>query len=255
MKYELINCKPVPARLAPELRALGIGKDITLTSGLRTQAAVDYARRRGCSLSSQAELYNGFRRGLPGYNPANPPGRSTHELRSDGVAFSGPAGRPLRYWQVGLDLGDRSRAQLACSRARKRGWIATITYPNNPREGHHVNFRREPIIRVFRPLKKGAKGPRVAIFTARLAYLGYLPGVSPKRGTGGFGDKVEDAVKAFQKKHGLRRDGIYGKHTAAQLRVDVRGRKKCRKAALKRKTKVDRDRHLRKCGKKFGPDD
>lgn len=254
MKYELINCKPVPARLAPELRALGIGRDIILTSGLRTQDAVNYARRRGCSLSSQAELYNGWVRRLPGYNPANPPGRSTHELRNDGVAFRGPAGMPLRYWQVGLDLGNRAKAQLACQRARKRGWIATITYPGNPREGHHVNFRREPRIKVFRPLRKGHRGPRVAVMTARLAYLGYLSGVSPKRGTGGFGDKVEAAVKEFQKKHGLKRDGIYGKHTAAQLKVDVRGRKKCRKAALKHPREADRDRHLRKCGERFGPD-
>src|SRR5262249_6733616 len=34
------------------------------------------------------------------------PGTSSHELRSDGVAYMGPVGRPLRWWQCGIDVDD-----------------------------------------------------------------------------------------------------------------------------------------------------
>jgi putative peptidoglycan binding protein len=245
VKFKLINCKPVPAKLYHELVAMGFGRDITLNSCDRSQAGVNFARGQGCSLSSQAELFNGFIRGLPGFNPANPPGRSTHERRNDGVAYVGPAGMPLRYWQVGIDC---SNAPLACARARERGWIATLTYPGNPREGHHINFRREPKLRIFRPLKKGSGGRRVKQLTARLAYLGYLD-----KATGGFGDKVEEALRRFQHDTHAAVDGIYGIHTHKQLLQDVRGRKRCRKAAMKIRDRERRERALRKCNRRFGP--
>jgi hypothetical protein len=39
----------------------------------------------------------------PGANPANGPGQSTHERRNDGIAYPGPVGEQLEYWQVGMD--------------------------------------------------------------------------------------------------------------------------------------------------------
>lgn len=36
---------------------------------------------------------------------ANAPGTSSHEQFSDGRAFTGPAGRKLNWWQLGLDVG------------------------------------------------------------------------------------------------------------------------------------------------------
>src|SRR5574338_641730 len=58
---------------------------------------------------SQYQLWYGWIHRLPGYNPANSPGRSSHEIRSDGVAYRGPVGRKLKWWQLGLDISDSDR--------------------------------------------------------------------------------------------------------------------------------------------------
>jgi hypothetical protein len=77
---------------------------------------------------------------LPGYNPANAPGRSTHELRSDGIAYRGPVGRPLAWWQLGLDVeqADELRGVL-----KRLGYAAFRPYTSGS-EAHHVNLRRNP---------------------------------------------------------------------------------------------------------------
>lgn len=248
MEYKLINCKPVPAKLYDELVAMGCGRDITITSCLRTDEAVRWARSKNCSLSSQAELYNGWINHLPGYNPANPPGQSTHELRNDGAAYALPVRWPLRYWQVGID---NSNSPLLCSRARARGWIATLTYPSSSSERHHVNFRKEPKLVVFRPLKLRSRGPRVAAMTRALHYLGFLH-ISGK-GTGKFGREVERALREFQESYHLPVDGVYGVHTAAQLRAANRGRKRERKLALKIKDPKKREAALERISERYGP--
>jgi lysozyme len=90
---------------------------------------------------SQWALYVGYWiRHLPGYNPANPPGRSTHELRSDAVAYRGPVGRPLAWWQLGLDVTDSDdllRILVALGYRVRRPYSAGS-------ERHHLNFTRNP---------------------------------------------------------------------------------------------------------------
>lgn len=249
MRYAAISGKPVPRRLEAELRAMGCGADITITSCLRTESAVWWARRNGLSLSSQVELWNGWLRRLPGYNPANPPGHSTHELRNDGIAYAGWSGMPLRYWQVGID---NDNSPLLCARARDRGWIATVTYPNSASERHHVNFRKEPRIKVFKVLKHGSRGRRVAAMTSALEYLGYLRGFGAD-GTGLFDHHVERALERFQRDWHQTADGIYGAHTAKQLKACVRGRKRARKAAHKIKDPHERKQELERIGRRYGP--
>lgn len=92
---------------------------------------------------SQAALYAGWLAHRAGFNPANPAGRSTHELRSDGVAYRGPVGRPLSWWQEGLDL-DGSEALREW--AVKHGYSLFRPYPSGS-EYHHLNFRRSPLRR------------------------------------------------------------------------------------------------------------
>jgi hypothetical protein len=245
MRYQLINGKPVPARLAAELRALGLGRDITLYSCLRTQDAVEWARGQGVSLSSQQELYDGFVAGLPGFNPANRPGESTHELRNDGVAYPGPVRMWLPYYKVGIDS---SNAKLLCQRAKARGWTATLTYPANPRESHHVNFRKEPKLIAFRALRKGARGPRVGKMTLQLAYLRYLP-----RAQGRFDEKVKAALREFQNDWPqLVPDGVYGVHTARQLGAAWRGMRRCRREAKTHRSKAVRDVAFKRCASRWG---
>lgn len=244
MKFRLIDCKPVPARLYDELVACGVGRDIHLNSCDRSQEGVSYARSQGCQLSSQQELWDGWVARRPGFNPANPPGRSTHERRNDGVAFAGPVGMWLPYYKVGID---NSNSPLLCQRARARGWVATLTYPGSAREAQHVNFRKEPKLNVFRPLRKGSKGRRVRRLTERLDYLGY-----DIHRTGGFGDRVEAAVKHFQHDWHLSKDGVVGVHTWKQIEVAVRGKKACRKQALEIKDPAERAGALTRCGRRWG---
>jgi len=98
--------------------------------------------------SSQAALWRGWVRRLPGFNPANPPGASTHERRHDGsaslrrlgAAYEKPRGALLKWWQTGLDVTNASQLVAVLNRL---GYSAVRPYPD-PREAHHVNFRRDP---------------------------------------------------------------------------------------------------------------
>ena len=222
MRFAVIDRCPVPASLAPVLLRIKEHTGATLNSCDRSAAAEPVLRKFG--KKSQRELYEGFRRGLPGFNPANPPGRSTHERRNDGVAYPGPAGAPLPYWCVGMDWSDAAAVIRA---ARAEGFTASITYPGNPREGHHVNFRKEPRL-PFRSLRRGATGSAVVDLTRRLSYVHsrddgrpYLDG---KRRT--FDAETEAALKRFQAEHHQVADGVYGPSTHRQLQASVRWRKR-----------------------------
>nr|MDQ3823470.1 glycoside hydrolase family 25 protein [Actinomycetota bacterium] len=73
-------------------------------------------------------------------NPANPPGRSTHELFSDGAAYGAPAGSKLAWWQLGLDC-DASVELVRTLSAL--GYQARRPY-DSASERHHVNFTVNP---------------------------------------------------------------------------------------------------------------
>ena len=219
MKYAVVDNCPVPAQLAPAVKECLDASGASLNSAYRGEDAEHILNKYG--KSSQAQLYYGYIQGKPGYNPANPPGYSTHELRSDGVAYNIPRGWPLRYWMCGLDIGGAG-AQAFVEAARKKNWVVTVTYPGNPYELHHVNFRKRPVL--FRPMKKGQKRSAVKRLTKRLRFIRephgdrYFKG-KPRRKFDRF---VEEAVIAFQKDHGLVPDGIVGPQTKAQVDVIFR---------------------------------
>lgn len=226
MKFGIVDSCPVPLKLVPAIVAVKKRSGAILASCDRSSAAEPILKRFG--KMSQAQLFDGFRRGLPGFNPANPPGRSTHERRNDGVAFPGPAGMLLFYWQVGQDWSD---APAVVEAAGAEGFTATVTYPTNPREGHHINFRRKPIIP--RPaLRRGDRGVRVRRLIRALGYVHsphephepYL--ADPKAMRKRFGPTVEDAVKRFQADHHQAADGVVGVATRRQLAAAVRHRKR-----------------------------
>jgi len=64
-------------------------------------------------------------------------------------------------------------------------------------------------------LRKGSEGETVRELQERLIALGYDCGT--KGADGKFGAKTEEAVKEFQRKHGLKVDGIVGENTWAEL--------------------------------------
>ncbi len=73
--------------------------------------------------------------------PANAPGASSHEQRSDGSGFPGPVGRQLEWWELGLDVSDSDKLLAVLATL---GYEAHRTYPSNPKEFHHLNFTADP---------------------------------------------------------------------------------------------------------------
>jgi hypothetical protein len=102
--------------------------------------------------SSQAALYRGWLRRLPGFNPANPPGFSSHERRHDGSASLSALGQSyrrgrgalLKWWQTGVDASGSAELVAVLGRL---GYSAARTY-DSPQEAHHVNFRTDPTARL-----------------------------------------------------------------------------------------------------------
>jgi murein L,D-transpeptidase YcbB/YkuD len=223
VKFEIIDNCPVPARLAPVVREIKARTGATLNSCDRSPEAEPLLQRCNPAKMSQRQLFDGWQARRPGFNPANPPGRSTHERRNDGVAYAGPAGMPLMWWQVGMDWQNSDAVVRA---AAALGYTATRTYPSNPLESHHLNFRKEPPVKVLPPLKRGSKGVRVARMTKTLSIVKDKDGAAYlARGQGIFDEKVEEALKRFQREWDQNPDGIYGPQTARQLAVALRAEK------------------------------
>ena len=94
-----------------------------------------------------------------------------------------------------------------------------------------MNFVKEPRIAIFKPLKRGAKGYRVARMAKQLASLRdghgkpYLDA-----GQGIFDQKLEQALERFQHDWGQKPDGVYGVQTARQLAIALRHGKQQQKA-------------------------
>lgn len=218
MNFEIVDSCPVPVQLAACVREIKRLTGAQLNSCDRSQEAEPQLKRLG--KMSQRQLFDGWTRRVPGFNPANPPGFSTHERRNDGAAYPVPRGMPLRYWQVGMDWTESDKVIAA---AAKLGFTATRTYPRDQREYHHLNFRREPRFTVFSPLKRGSKGVRVARMAKQLAHAYDAEGRPYlDQGQGIFDEKVEAALKRFQHEWDQKPDGVFGEQTSRQLAVAVR---------------------------------
>lgn len=226
MQFTVINCCPVPADggFAGVVGTVLHESGATLASAYRgsdPNAAKYLTGQAPCYKHTQAYLYNGWVRHLPGFNPANPPGYSTHECFNDGVAYPVARGAELAPWQCGLDIDD-AHVSAFCSTARKHNWIVTVTYPGDPREYHHVNFRQRPSRIIV--TRRGDSGPKVRKLQRQLAFIERpnKPGVTYLKDgqiDGDFGRTTEAAVKLFQADHHQTADGAVGPHTRAQLEV------------------------------------
>jgi peptidoglycan hydrolase-like protein with peptidoglycan-binding domain len=230
MQFVAIDGCPVPAALSQELLEIKRRTGVVYVSVYRGTDPNGVRILRQFGKKSQAELYDGWIHRRPGFNPANRPGQSTHELRNDGVAYFGPVGMPLRYWMVGIDC---SNAAGVVQAAKALGFTATVTYPNSTRERHHVNFRKEPRFRAFRVLQYSDSGRRVRKLRRQLHFV--LSPVSRKpyttkhraKGKDTFFDRdLEMALTRFQREHHQKADGIYGIQTHRQLQASVRFRKR-----------------------------
>jgi hypothetical protein len=127
---------PVPRGVARMLKDIrDHGARFRLLSGDRRKGVAERFHHQ-----SQAALYACWLARRPGCNPANPPGRSTHELRSDGVAYRGPLGRRLLYWQIGMDFDG---ADDVLRVGHQLGYALFRPYSSGS-EAHHLNLKRRP---------------------------------------------------------------------------------------------------------------
>jgi Putative peptidoglycan binding domain len=218
IEFDVIDRCPVPRELADEIRFLKEKTGATLNSCDRSSDAEPILRANG--KKSQRELFDLAQKGLG--NPANPPGFSTHERRNDGTAYPGRRGSRLEDWQVGMDW---SPPEPVVRAAAKRGWIVTVTYPDNAQEAHHLNFRKAPELDVA--LEKGNTGKRVQEFTQKLANLRSPKTAEPylQHHHWRFDRFVVAAVKRFQADYHQKQDGKFGSQTATQLEVALREQK------------------------------
>lgn len=137
MKFCIIDGCPVPASIAPYIYLVLRDARQNANSIYRGQDAVALLHRLG--KHTQAEIHMMYP------SISNPAGRSQHELRSDGIANRGPAGRHLEEWQVGVDSGsDAEASKDAITRsADKFGWHVRHPYSRGV-EAHHWCFSSPP---------------------------------------------------------------------------------------------------------------
>lgn len=138
MRFRVIDGCPVPASIAPYIAIVLHTAGQQASSIYRGTDARAILERHG--KHDQAWLYANLPAGV-----ANPPGRSSHELRSDGVSFAGPIGRRLEEWQVGVDSGaDTAAARDHITRAAAaHGWVVKHPYSAGV-ELHHWNWAKRP---------------------------------------------------------------------------------------------------------------
>jgi len=146
-RYVDVQGAAVPRQLAvvilPSLHAVGA----TIFSCYRGQDPQGVAILHKHGKRTQYQLWYGYVHGWPGYAPANRPGTSTHELRSDGYAYPGPSGRHLEWWQCGMDIDD-GHVDAFIRHLASRGINAHRPYGYGA-ELHHVNLRTEPPRRLW----------------------------------------------------------------------------------------------------------
>lgn len=151
LRYSVIDQCPCPKPMYPILRKLEKETGANFESIYRGTDVEKLLERFG--KHDQAWLYANMPPGV-----ANPPGRSTHELFSDGVPYAGPVGRKLVWWQCGIDVNDAD-VDAVIAAAHKIGWTLFRPYGAGV-EYHHVNFAHKPsrwkafFRAVFKPRKR-----------------------------------------------------------------------------------------------------
>jgi hypothetical protein len=137
VRFRIIDGCPCPETIAPYVYIVLREANQTASSIYRGRDARALLHRHG--KHDQAEIHEMY--------PAisNPPGRSQHELRSDGHANRGPVGRRIEEWEIGVDSGTddaQAKARVEAA-ARKHGWHVRHPYTRGV-EGHHWCFDSQP---------------------------------------------------------------------------------------------------------------
>jgi hypothetical protein len=143
-QFRVIQECPCPQLIAPFIAIVLNDAKASATSIYRGTDAEAILNKYG--KHSQAQLYEGYERHEAGFLPANPPGHSTHELKSDGVAYPQIGnGKDLDCWMQGFDVDDQF-IPVVMSAATKHHWELFRPYPSGS-EYHHLNFKVMPVAR------------------------------------------------------------------------------------------------------------
>lgn len=150
-KFITIQGNPVHPYIGAYIAVAVNDAKATVDSIYRGADAEPILNRHGKHSQAQifwtAEHGNRAQREAMGLNPngggANPPGQSTHELKSDAVAYPGiPKTHDLEWWMQGFDVNDADVLHVI-SAARKHGWKLFRPYRTQS-EFHHLNFAARP---------------------------------------------------------------------------------------------------------------
>lgn len=117
-------------------------------------------------------------------------------------------------WGLAVDLRTRQMRAIVDQIGAKYGWAKR--WSDAPVEWWHLKWKagNYPAVKpVFVPLRRRSQGRRVEWVQRRLRGKGFLS----VKVTGFFGEATENAVKRFQRKHGLTPDGIVGRATWRKL--------------------------------------
>jgi hypothetical protein len=138
MRFRVIDGCPCPASIAPYVYLVLRRTGRSASSIYRGEDARAILHRHGHK--TQREIFDTSPPGV-----ANPPGQSMHELRSDGRAKTGPVGRHLEEWEIGVDSGTNSSHDKRAinAAAAHYGWTTYHPYRAGV-EGHHWGFRHQP---------------------------------------------------------------------------------------------------------------
>ncbi len=123
------------------------GVKFTVNSAIRDNSIMNKWRGNGMrNLQSQQQLYDGWKRRLPGYFPANPPNRTSHAGFSDGnPAFHAAAGSRIPKYMWGIDAVNKpgGDAKGLVTWLNSHGYHSTRPYPQVS-ERHHLMFTKSP---------------------------------------------------------------------------------------------------------------
>lgn len=149
--FRVVQQCPVGKNLAPFIAVITQDAKATVDSIYRGTDAEAILNKYG--KHSQSQLYwlsihgtaaQRIAVGLSaGGGGANPPGYSTHEQRSDGVAYPHYGrGAYLQWWMCGFDVNDGD-VRNCISVAAGHGWHIWQPYSSGI-EWHHLNFASQP---------------------------------------------------------------------------------------------------------------
>lgn len=125
----------------------------------RDKIIEEHNRQFGTHLHGQGYLYSGYIHGHAGFNPANPPSRTSHCLYSDGSrAYKNRFGRhiapggKLPWYELGIDLSDKGKQEDVSHFlhvAHSLGYPFVQPYSSGS-ERHHVVLTKSPINRLVK---------------------------------------------------------------------------------------------------------